>query len=482
MPKACIVPKCKTGQRTHKVKCSVFRVPQNRRLRKQWEAKIPGIVFLKANQYVCEKHFSKECIIRKWIKHDSQGNIVAESPYQRPRLAESALPTIFKDESNANALVKTKKISSVDRMCVDNHSNSAPKIEENNHIEDSSPVHEIEQKPRLVRQILPQLDRDVPCIQSESIHKETSMVLNQIKIPVVIGRNKLLGSNCQAVDTNKEVTKSSIDNQQICWHLPTKPKSCQDSPTLPFRKTVISQQTHNSMNLSTSGFLKAITSTSLWINNDLLVKLPPMWCVTESCRGTERFWIFTDIRLMFNNDIRSPVIEKSVIIHADGTISYQVQGKAVEFHELQALRNTEDITLLPAILFKFQCTRVCKGTGPIVESLFQEGTAYRNNRGDWHSIHCELLTKKNRCEYCVRLKKTLLQKKARLEKRAEMKKIYRTSNSNDLKKLMVLKKTIYRLRQENNRAHYRILLLKNALKRTEINSEKNNADSGRRVK
>ncbi|XP_046739162.1 uncharacterized protein LOC124407245 [Diprion similis] len=471
MPKACIVPKCKTGCRNHKVKCSVFRVPQNRQLRNQWEAKIPGIVALKANQYVCEKHFNKECIIRKWIKYDSQGNVVAESPYLRPRLAESALPSIFKDESNANASAVTKKISPVDRMCVDEEV-------ENGHNLDPLPVNEVEEKAQLLREILPELNSDRACVQPEPINDETYMVMNKTKI---LDKKKLLKPNFQALDTNKEVTKSTIDNPQIHWHLPTEPESYQDSPNLAFRKTIISQQTHNSMKSSTSGFLKAITSTCLWINNDILVKLPPMWCVTESCRGTERCWIFTDIRLMSNNGTNSPVIEKSVIIHANGTISYQVQGKSVEIQEMQALRSTEDITLLPGILFKFQCMRACKGTGPIDESLFREETAYRDNHGDWHSIYCKLLTKRTRCEYCVRLKKTLLQKKARLEKRAEIKKMYCISNSNDQKKLLTLKKTIYRLRQENNRAHYRILLLKNALKRTEINAKGNNTNSIRRV-
>lgn len=78
MPKACAVPKCKTGRRTIKEKCSVFKMPSDNEQYKKWQAAIPGIVNLKQSQFVCEKHFENKYILRKRIHCNSNNEIIAE--------------------------------------------------------------------------------------------------------------------------------------------------------------------------------------------------------------------------------------------------------------------------------------------------------------------------------------------------------------------------------------------------------------------
>ncbi|XP_056644930.1 uncharacterized protein LOC130450512 [Diorhabda sublineata] len=95
MVKPCAVPRCKTGTTKLTEKCSVFKVPSNIEQYKKWKAVIPGIVDLKQTQYICEKHFEEKYILRKWIKHDSNGKIIAEAEYARPRLDPLAIPSIF---------------------------------------------------------------------------------------------------------------------------------------------------------------------------------------------------------------------------------------------------------------------------------------------------------------------------------------------------------------------------------------------------
>lgn len=75
MTKPCAIPKCKTGYRTVKEKCSVFKVPKNIEHFKKWQAAIPG---LKQSQYVCEKHFKKKYTFKNWIKRDCDGRIIAQ--------------------------------------------------------------------------------------------------------------------------------------------------------------------------------------------------------------------------------------------------------------------------------------------------------------------------------------------------------------------------------------------------------------------
>jgi len=76
--KGCIVPKCKTGYKSVIRKHSVFKVPKNEALRKQWEEAIPGITSLKETQSVCERHFESHLIKRKFLAYDANGRLIAE--------------------------------------------------------------------------------------------------------------------------------------------------------------------------------------------------------------------------------------------------------------------------------------------------------------------------------------------------------------------------------------------------------------------
>ncbi|XP_077277436.1 uncharacterized protein LOC143905735, partial [Temnothorax americanus] len=96
----CAVPKCKSGYKSQKEKLSMFKVPRNIEMRKKWEAAIPGVVAFKETYFICEKHFEGHYIIRNYIKHDANGKIIANVPFQRPRLHSSAVPTIFDDNTS----------------------------------------------------------------------------------------------------------------------------------------------------------------------------------------------------------------------------------------------------------------------------------------------------------------------------------------------------------------------------------------------
>lgn len=77
MLKLCVVKKCQKTRQSIKEKCSLFRVPQSEVLREMWEA-IPGIMRLQANQYVCEKHFEEDYIVRSLMKRDSGQKILID--------------------------------------------------------------------------------------------------------------------------------------------------------------------------------------------------------------------------------------------------------------------------------------------------------------------------------------------------------------------------------------------------------------------
>ena len=87
MPYKCIVPGCKTGYLSCKVKLSTFTVPKNDELREKWQEALKLKKPLKEKNVVCEKHFRANDIIRSSKHKDANGNVLAEvrsfiiSPY-----------------------------------------------------------------------------------------------------------------------------------------------------------------------------------------------------------------------------------------------------------------------------------------------------------------------------------------------------------------------------------------------------------------
>jgi len=71
-------------------------VPTHSERLKKWQAAIPSKK-LTSSHYVCEEHFEEKYILRKYVKHDANGKVIAEIAYKHFRLHESAVPTIFEN-------------------------------------------------------------------------------------------------------------------------------------------------------------------------------------------------------------------------------------------------------------------------------------------------------------------------------------------------------------------------------------------------
>ena len=78
MPSSCVVPGCRTGYESLKVKRSVFKVPFDEINLRKWVAAIPDIEELKPFHFVCERHFEEKYIIRKYARRDHRGKLIAE--------------------------------------------------------------------------------------------------------------------------------------------------------------------------------------------------------------------------------------------------------------------------------------------------------------------------------------------------------------------------------------------------------------------
>ncbi|XP_018568174.1 RE1-silencing transcription factor B-like [Anoplophora glabripennis] len=92
MGRKCAVPHCYTGYRKCKEKASLYRVPDDDFFLSKWQEAIAREDRpITPKDYVCEKHFKDDDILRRRIIKD----VVEE--YQRPRLKPDAIPSIFPD-------------------------------------------------------------------------------------------------------------------------------------------------------------------------------------------------------------------------------------------------------------------------------------------------------------------------------------------------------------------------------------------------
>ncbi|VVC31068.1 Hypothetical protein CINCED_3A023800 [Cinara cedri] len=94
MGKCCIV-NCNSNYKNNNEKYVKFAAPKNVDLRKKWAMAISRKDYvITDNTYVCEKHFSEHDIIRFW-QSGSESTLLVKIPYQKPKLRENAIPSIF---------------------------------------------------------------------------------------------------------------------------------------------------------------------------------------------------------------------------------------------------------------------------------------------------------------------------------------------------------------------------------------------------
>ncbi|CAG9814773.1 unnamed protein product [Phaedon cochleariae] len=92
MGRKCSVPHCYTGYRQCKEKAALYKVPDDDFFLSKWQEAIARDDRpITPKDFVCEKHFKEEDILRRRIIKD----VVEE--YQRPKLKPDAIPSIFPD-------------------------------------------------------------------------------------------------------------------------------------------------------------------------------------------------------------------------------------------------------------------------------------------------------------------------------------------------------------------------------------------------
>ncbi|GAB1859699.1 THAP-type domain-containing protein [Camponotus japonicus] len=358
MPNSCVVINCRKTRQNVKAKCSLFRVPQSEVLREMWEAAIPGIARLQPNQHVCEKHFEEECIVRSLVKRDSDGKILIDIPYKRPRLTETAIPSIFNED----------------------------------------PVELV--------------------IGSDSQQQVTVVSCNE-------------GTFTPEIVVNEEEIRPDTP-QEV--HTMTVSKPCAED--VQFTIFVV-----NEVQLK----IETVHETSI-------VTVPKPWIIVQS---KPKKWFLSEIVANDSNN-NAPVIRKSIAVNNKGFVQYYVHGKLVKDHIEQLPSLVNDPQTLVTIATQFKSSRICDGLGDVAVHL-DVNTVCKDNMDVYRSTNCSLIEKKKRCSSCVRVRKTLIQKKRRDKKREKLK--HFTALCNPVDQWKFLRNKINTQRCLKNRKKRRIQLL-----------------------
>ncbi|XP_043283154.1 uncharacterized protein [Venturia canescens] len=402
MTKPCAVPQCKTGSRGFKIKRSVFKVPSNSERLKKWQSAIPNRQ-LTSSHFVCEKHFEEKYILRKYIKHDTNGQVIAEVDYKHPRLVESAIPTLF-DEP----IIKT--------------------VEERN----SSTVEDCTQN----------------CVEGSTID-DHSVAVDELPMPmdiaaVIPSNDLLMDVSAEAHDhCSQSINGTPTENTDLSSH------------------QVVTDTTFDISSVTISG---APSTTYFEIGEDCVKSLPVPWVVGQLYGRPDQYLVFLYPEVYKKHGIEIPITARAVTVDRQKNVRYFVHGNLINNDEGNLRQKLDSSNDLPDVLIKFQQMNLCCGIGKVNIHFVPTENSFQNYSDEWHHNKCPLLWKKRRCEHCYKLRKNILAKEKRAKDPHSFNRISRLRNPIDDQKLMMMKKKMLCERRGKHRAMCQLSILRKSLK------------------
>lgn len=180
------------------------------------------------------------------------------------------------------------------------------------------------------------------------------------------------------------------------------------------------------------------------------------WSVAELRVESVKRILFSYVVTKFENGINCAVTQKSVTLDVDRTLNYYVYGRHVNQQEIGLDRVLNSEKTLPYILIKFKEMNICNGLGDVNVHFIQNAGACQDFIEKWRSKDCSLICKTKRCNGCVKCKKGILQRMARLKNRLTMIRIREFANPIDKHKLSILRIRNRREKRQKFQAEKRV--------------------------
>ncbi|XP_071569448.1 uncharacterized protein [Temnothorax nylanderi] len=471
MSKYCAVPNCKTGYKSLKMKSSYFRVPTNSERLKKWQAAIPGKKLIPSH-LVCEKHFEEKYISRKYIKHDANGKVIAEVIYKRPRLHESAVPTIFESNEQIFKTIQKEELDIVDTY-LENEVAASPthNLFDVTVAINESPIVKVEPETEF---ILPDLPNDVA--EEEATDLATNIIYGPIaaETPVLATRDTTFNISSVTI-TEKEAT-------DLATNIIYGPIAA-ETPVLATRDTTfnISSVTEKAATdlaftnitnepiaaetpvlVTTCGTTYNISSVTITENKSSAhpdnsggysVTLPMPWIVGQLPRSqSNQYLVFLYTVTLKRQKTDIPITQRCVTLDEQKNLRYYIYGNLVNTDATNLVQKLDNITMLPSILTNFQYKSLCCGMGDVKVRFMQAEDTFKNYADQWHHGVCSLLCSRRRCDSCTKLRRKVLQKERRSINPHYGIRISGLSNPVDKYKLQVIQRKMLRKRREKNQA------------------------------
>ncbi|CAL1681039.1 unnamed protein product [Lasius platythorax] len=315
MTKSCAIPTCKTRNYLSK-KCSLFKVPSNIERCKKWIAAIPGIVDLQPSQFVCEKHFEKRYILRKWVKYHN-GRVIAEGvPYMRTRLDSLAVPSIFDNQSKVENITIAAD-SSIDQRISAEHSYCSLDEPSSNQLMDTTVDESSNEKIHS------------PMFRLPSSTEFSSIAL--IEEPSFVQDVRTNGSVMDGVDvksTSRILQHEDLSPRDVATVESIQEQQVQDRPVEHCAPEVRDRCFHYSQ-VTVSYDIPGGTTDSTWI--------PWPWAIGELSNDIGSFLFTYAVTKMENGD-KFPVVEKNVKLCANKELRYFVYGHILSYSIIYYIR------------------------------------------------------------------------------------------------------------------------------------------------
>lgn len=183
------------------------------------------------------------------------------------------------------------------------------------------------------------------------------------------------------------------------------------------------------------------------------------WSIVESSTE-QKFLMLSQIVSNAANNGDIAVIRKGIVIDNKRRIKYAIHGKLVKHDVPQLAQELTDPRILPNILNEFHDLHVCDGLRDANINLVESVAVYKDNVNmNRSTTKCMLIGKKNTCNFCTRLRRTLLQKNFRYTKHDKFKRFAALSNPVDQRKFNAMRLKINRERRAKNRRMRRMKIL-----------------------
>ncbi|XP_071641089.1 uncharacterized protein [Temnothorax longispinosus] len=437
--KYCAVPNCKTGYKSLKIKSSFFRVPTNSERLKKWQAAIPGKKLIPSH-LVCEKHFEEKYIFRKYIKHDANGKVIAEVIYKRPRLDESAVPTIFESNEQIFKSIQKEELDIVDTY-LENEIAASPT---HNSFDvtvtiNESPIVKVEPETEF---ILPDLPNDVA--EEEATDLAFTNITNEpicaaeTPVPATCDTTFNISSVTITEKTATDLAFTNITNEPIAAETPVLVTTC--GTTYNISSVTITENKSSAHPDNSGGYS---------------VTLPMPWIVGQLPRSqSNQYLVFLYTITLKRQKTDIPITQRCVTLDEQKNLRYYIYGNLVNTDATNLVQKLDNITMLPSILINFQYKSLCCGMGDVKVRFMQAEDTFKNYVDQWHHGECSLLCSRRRCDSCTKLRRKVLQKERRSINPHYGIRTSGLSSPVDKYKLQVIRRkiNILRKRREKNQA------------------------------